>query len=147
MPHHVSEVYYHVIEAELSQMLSDGIIERFTTPWSSPIMAVPKPNGSQRLCNNFRKFNAVSNFNSYPLPRVDNLVDQLVRACFVFTLNLTKGHWQVATCPGKNCLHHCVRPLAVLCPLVQSPWGASNIPELHGHCAVPPPRIHHGLPG
>lgn len=80
-------------------MLRAGIIEESTRPWSSPTVVVLKPDGRLRLCSNFRKLNAISDFNSYPLFKVDDLVDRLARACFVSTLDLTKGYWQVARTP------------------------------------------------
>ncbi|KAG1960405.1 gag-pol fusion protein [Pimephales promelas] len=51
---------------------------------------VPKPDGSLRFCNDFRRLNKVSEFNGYPMPRVDELLDRLGRAC---------GHWQYQTPP------------------------------------------------
>lgn len=56
---------------------------------------VPKKYGTYRFCNDFRKLNEVSKFYNYPMPRVDELVELLGRACFISTLDLTKGYWQV----------------------------------------------------
>lgn len=75
-------------------MLQEGIIEESTSPLSSPIIIIPKPNKSLWLCNNFWKLNVVLEFDSYP--RVDDLIEHLGRAQFISTLNLTKGYWQVA---------------------------------------------------
>ncbi|KAF4083051.1 hypothetical protein AMELA_G00135610 [Ameiurus melas] len=77
-------------------MLQVGVIEESNSPWPSPIVVVPKPDGSIRLCNDFRRLNQVSDFDSYPLPRVDDLVVCLGRARLISTLDLTKGYWQVA---------------------------------------------------
>lgn len=77
-------------------MLQEGIIEESTSPCSSPIVAVLKPNGSFRICNNFQRLNQVSEFDSYPLHQVDDLVEHLGRAKFISTFDLTKGYWQVA---------------------------------------------------
>ncbi|KAK3547892.1 hypothetical protein QTP70_000347 [Hemibagrus guttatus] len=67
-----------------------------------PIVVVPKPNGYLRLCNDFRKLNQISEFDSYPLPRVDNLIEHLRKARFVSTLDLTKGYWQLALAPDAR---------------------------------------------
>ncbi len=56
---------------------------------------VPKPDGTLRFCNDFRRVNEVSEFDGYPMPRVDELIDRLGRARFISTLDLTKGYWQV----------------------------------------------------
>ncbi|KAA0721290.1 Retrovirus-related Pol polyprotein from transposon 297 [Triplophysa tibetana] len=76
-------------------MLKLGVIEPSRVPWSSPIVMVPKPDGTLRFCNDFRRLNEVSEFDGYPMPRVDELLDRLGRARFISTLDLTKGYWQV----------------------------------------------------
>ncbi|XP_066518865.1 uncharacterized protein [Hoplias malabaricus] len=98
-PYRVPEARRTAIEEEVERMLSAGIIEPSNSPWSSPIVLVPKPDGSWRFCNDFRKLNEVSQFDSYPLPRVDDLIDRLGKARFISTLDLTKGYWQVALTP------------------------------------------------
>lgn len=62
-------------------------------------LVVPKPDGSIRLCIDFQRPNQISQFKSYPLPRANNLVEQLGKAWFISTLDLTKGYWQVALAP------------------------------------------------
>ncbi len=75
-------------------MLRLGVIEPSRSPWSSPIVMVPKPDGTL-FCNDFRRLNEVSEFDGYLMPRVDELLDRLWRAWFISTLDLTKGYWQV----------------------------------------------------
>lgn len=64
-PYCIPEACHHAIE-EVSQMLHNGIIEESPCPRSSPIIVVPKHDGSIWLFNDFRKLNEVSNFDSYP---------------------------------------------------------------------------------
>ncbi len=94
-PYRIPEARQHVVEEEVQEMLKLGVIEPSRSPWSSPIVMVPKPDGTLRFCNNFRRLNEVSEFDSYPMPRVDELLDRLGRARFISTLDLTKGYWQV----------------------------------------------------
>ncbi len=56
---------------------------------------VPKPDGTLRFCNDFRRLNEISEFDGYPMPWVDELLDRLGRARYISTLDLTKGYWQV----------------------------------------------------
>ncbi len=63
---------------------------------------VPKPDGTLRFCNDFRRVNEVSEFDGYPMPRVDELIDRLGRARFISTLDLTKGYWQVPLTEGAK---------------------------------------------
>uniref|UniRef100_A0A8C2IIM4 ribonuclease H n=1 Tax=Cyprinus carpio TaxID=7962 RepID=A0A8C2IIM4_CYPCA len=94
-PYRVPEARRHAIEDEVQEMLRLGVIEPSRSPWSSPIVMVPKPDGTLRFCNDFRRLNEVSEFDGYPMPRVDELLDRLGRARFISTLDLTKGYWQV----------------------------------------------------
>lgn len=94
-PYRVPEARRRAIETEVQDMLRLGVIEPSRSPWSSPIVMVPKPDGTLRFCNDFRRLNEVSEFDGYPMPRVDELLDRLGRARFISTLDLTKGYWQV----------------------------------------------------
>ncbi len=94
-PYRVPEARRQAIEEEVQQMLKLGVIEPSRSPWSSPIVIVPKPDGTLRFCNDFRHLNEVSEFDGYPMPRVDELLDRLGRAQYISTLDLTKGYWQV----------------------------------------------------
>lgn len=76
-----------------------GVIEPSTSEWSSPIVLVPKKDGTLRFCLDFRKLNSVSKFDPYPMPRVDELVERLGRAKYLSTLDLFKGYWQVPLKP------------------------------------------------
>ncbi len=83
-----------VVQSELEAMLEMGVIEESHSDWASPIVLVPKTDGSVRFCVDYRKVNAVSKFDAYPMPRVDELLDRLGTARFYSTLDLTKGYWQ-----------------------------------------------------
>ncbi len=76
-----------------------GVIEESHSDWASPIVLVPKTDGSVWFCVDYRKVNAVSKFDTYPMPRVDELLDRLGTARFYSTLDLTKGYWQIPLSP------------------------------------------------
>ena len=84
-----------LIRSEIETLLHCGIIEKSNSPWSSPVLAVDKPDGSIRLVADMRKVNKVSLSDSYPLPRVDDLIDTIGRAKFLTKWDLRKGFWQV----------------------------------------------------
>ncbi len=88
-----------LLQKELKLMLELGIIETSCSEWCSPIVLVPKKDGTLRFCIDFRYLNAVSNFDPYPMPRVDDLVERVGRARYITTLDLSKGYWQVALAP------------------------------------------------
>ncbi|KAL1263246.1 hypothetical protein QQF64_005985 [Cirrhinus molitorella] len=83
------------IEDEVQEIMKLGVIEPSRSPWSSPIIMVLKLDGTLHFCNDFRWLNEVSDFDGYPMPRVDELLDRLGRARYITTLDLTKGYWQV----------------------------------------------------
>ena len=94
-PYRIPEAKRATISEEVKKMLELGVIEESHSAWSSPIVLIPKPDGTERFCNDFRKLNEISNFDAYPMPRVDELMERLGPARFISTLDLTKGYWQV----------------------------------------------------
>ena len=61
-------------------MLNAGIIEESNSEWASPIVLVRKKDKSLRLCVDYRRLNAVSEMEPYPMPRIEDLLDRLGRA-------------------------------------------------------------------
>ncbi len=98
-PYRLPEHKKNVVREELTAMLDLGVIEESHSEWASPIVLVPKTDGSVRFCVDYRKVNAVSKFDAYPMPRVDELLDRLGAARFYSTLDLTKGYWQIPLSP------------------------------------------------
>ncbi len=79
----------------LDKMLEQGIIEPAQGPWSSPIVLVPKKDGSTRFCVDFRKVNSLTRKDAHPLPRIDESLDALSGAQWFTTIDLASGYWQV----------------------------------------------------
>jgi len=83
------------LRKELDDLLRLRIIEESTSPWASPIVMVPKADGTLRLCTDFRKVNAVTVPDPFPLPRVEDLLDKVGKAQFLIKLDMTRGYWPV----------------------------------------------------
>ena len=83
-------------------MLEKNTIQPSNSPWTSPIILVKKKNGALRFCVDYRKLNAVTRKDAYPLPRVDDTLDTLAHARWFTTLDLISGYWQVAVHPDDR---------------------------------------------
>lgn len=90
------------VEEEVQAMLALGVIEPSRSEWRSPVVLVPKPDGTRRFCIDFRQVNAISCFDAYPMPRVDELLGHLGEAQFITTLDLSKGYWQIPLDEGSK---------------------------------------------
>ncbi len=95
----VPERLLPALKEELEVMKSLGVIERSQSEWSSPIVLVLKKDGSIRFCIDFRKLNSQSNFDAYPTPRLDDLIECIGKAQYISTLDLCRGYWQVPLAP------------------------------------------------
>ena len=94
-PYRLPYVYRRTVEKELNEMLKEGVISRSTSEWAAPVVLITKKNGELRFCVDYRRLNAISSMDSYPMPRADEMIDQLGRARFISTLDLSRGYWQV----------------------------------------------------
>ena len=81
--------------AQVQQMLASNVIRPSNSPWASPVVMVQKKDSSLCFCVDFRQLNAATVKDAHPLPRIDDLLDELHRARWFSTLNLKSGYWQV----------------------------------------------------
>ena len=94
-PYRVPQQLVGKLQDEIQEMLRLGVVEASTSEWSSPVVIVFKKDGSLRICIDFRKLNAISEFDAYPMPRIDDLLERIGAAKYITTLDLCKGYWQV----------------------------------------------------
>lgn len=83
------------LDAEVKFMLENDMAEPSCSSWASPCLLVPKSDNTPRFCSDFRKVNSVTKPDCFPLPRVEDCVDQVGSAKFVSKFDLLKGYWQV----------------------------------------------------
>ena len=82
-------------EKEIQDMLTAGVIEPSMSAWASPVVLAKKPDGSYRFCVDYRKVNAVSKFDAFPVPDLRDALDNLRGATCFATIDLLSGYWQL----------------------------------------------------
>jgi hypothetical protein len=83
------------LKEHIRELLEKGFICPSSSPWGAPVIFVPKMDGTQRLCVDYRALNEVTVRNKYPLPRIDDLFDQLWGASVFSKIDLRSGYHQL----------------------------------------------------
>uniref|UniRef100_A0A2N9F277 Integrase catalytic domain-containing protein n=1 Tax=Fagus sylvatica TaxID=28930 RepID=A0A2N9F277_FAGSY len=87
------------LKEQLQELLDKGFIRPSVSPWGAPVLFVKKKDGSMRLCIDYREINRVTVRNKYPLPRIDDLFDQLQGAQIFSKIDLRSGYHQLKIKP------------------------------------------------
>ena len=83
------------LKKQLNDMLQKGLIRPSASPWGSPVLFVDKRDGTIRMCVDYRKLNEVTIKNKYPLPKIEDLFDQLNGARVFSKIDLRTGYHQL----------------------------------------------------
>ena len=83
------------VAKQLKDMQRNNVIQPSSSPWSSPVVMVRKRDGSHRFCVDYRALNTVTKADTFPLPRIDDLLECLGGARYFSTLDLASGFWQI----------------------------------------------------
>lgn len=86
----------------MNYLVENGFAVPSTSSWSSPCLLDTKSDGSPRFCTDFRKVNSVTVPDAYPLPHIDDCIDEIGSATFVTKLDMLKGYWQVPLTPHAS---------------------------------------------
>ena len=94
-PHRIASVELKELKVQIQKLLDRGFIRPITSPWGAPILFAKKKDKTLRLCFNYRQLNKVMIKNRYPLPRIDDLFDQLRGARVYSKINLCTDYHQL----------------------------------------------------
>ena len=94
-PYRISATELSELKKQLEELLEKKFIRPSVSPWGAPVLLVKKKDGSMRLCIDYRRLNQVTIKNKYLLPRIDDLMDQLVGACVFSKIDLRSGYHQI----------------------------------------------------
>ena len=89
------DVFPNELPGDLVDLLNKGFIRPSTSPWGAPVLFVIKKDGTLRLCIDYRELNKVTIKNKYPLPRIDDLFDQLQGSQVFSKIDLRSGYHQL----------------------------------------------------
>ena len=96
------------LRKQLKDLLEAGFIRPSKAPYGAPVLFLKKHNGSLRLCIDYRALNKVTVRNTYPIPLIADLFDQLSGAKFFTKLGLRSGYYQVRIAEGDEPKTTCV---------------------------------------
>ncbi|XP_060972248.1 uncharacterized protein LOC133038182 [Cannabis sativa] len=83
------------LKIQIQELLDKGFIRPSYSPWGAPILFIKKKDGSMRMCVDYRELNKVTIRNKYPLPRIDDLFDQLQGSAVFSKIDLRSGYHQL----------------------------------------------------
>ena len=127
-PRQVSPPKRPHLDAEVQRMKDLGIIVESNSPWASPVVLIPKGNGEWCFCVDYRELNDRTVKDSYPLPRIDDLLDVMKGARYFSCLDLQSGFWQVKMDPADQAKTAFTIPDG-LYEFTVMPFGLTNAPS------------------
>ncbi|GJV35261.1 putative reverse transcriptase domain-containing protein [Tanacetum coccineum] len=94
-PYRLAPSEMQELSGQLQELQDKGFIRPSHSPWGAPVLFVKKKDGSFRMCIDYRDLNKITIKNRYPLPRIDNLFDQLQEACIISKIDLRSRYHQL----------------------------------------------------
>nr|GFC59099.1 putative reverse transcriptase domain-containing protein [Tanacetum cinerariifolium] len=83
------------LSEQLKELSDEGFIRHSSSPWGAPVLFFKKKDGSFKMCIDYRELNKLTVKNRYPLPRIDDLFDQLQRTSVYSKIDLRSGYHQL----------------------------------------------------
>ena len=126
-PYRMAPAELKELHTQLQELLDKGFIRPSYSPWGAPVLFVKKKDGTMRLCIDYRELNKVTIRNKYPLPRIDDLFDQLQGATVFSKIDLRSGYHQLKI-KKDDVLKTAFRTRYGHYEFVVMPFGLTNAP-------------------
>jgi len=81
-----------IVDTQIQEMMDAGVIRPSSSPWASPVVLVPKKDGTTRFCIDYRKLNSVTKGDAYSLPSIQEIFDSMNGTTIFSTMDLTSGY-------------------------------------------------------
>ncbi len=117
------------IDKQISDMVDAGVVRPSQSPWASPVVLVPKKDGSVRFCVDYRRLNQITEKDVFPLPLISEVLDSLGTAKYFSSLDMASGYWQVRVA-DKDIPKTAFVTYNGLWEFTRVPFGLSNAPAL-----------------
>ena len=127
----VKKQYLEKLFALIKALLKAGVIEFSESEWGSPIVIVIKKNGVDiRLCIDYRAVNKLTKLMVYPMPLVNDLLEDLEGLLWFCALDMASGFWVVEMTPRAQKISAFVTPLGHF-EWKRMPFGLKNAPQIY----------------
>ena len=126
-PYRLNPIKQKYLHDEVQYLLKHDFIEPSKSNWSSPCILVPKPDGTYRMCTDYRKVNNATKTDTFPIPRIDDCIDKIGNAKYITKIDLLKGFYQVPLTERAKELSAFVTPDGLFQYKVM-PFGMKNAP-------------------
>ncbi|CAA0840345.1 Uncharacterized mitochondrial protein AtMg00860, partial [Striga hermonthica] len=128
-PYRMAPKELQELKVQIQELLLLGFIRPSVSPWGAPVLFVKKKDGSMRMCIDYRDLNRLTIKNKYPLPRIDDLFDQLRGACVFSKIDLRSGYHQLKI-KESDIAKTAFRTRYGHYEFVVMPFGLSNAPAV-----------------
>ena len=99
-PYRMAKTELKEFKLQLEYLIDKGFIQPSISPWGAPVLFIKKKNGTLKMCIDYRQLNKVTIKNKYPLPRIDDLFDQLQGSSFFLKIDLRLRYHQLRVRDG-----------------------------------------------
>ena len=128
-PYRIPNKLKEGVRREIENLVELGIVEPSTSPWASPVVPVPKSDGSVRVCVDYRKLNSVTEADPYYMNTLEEILERVGDSKIMSKLDLAKGFYQVEVEPTSQEKTAFVSPFGKF-QFRRMPFGLKNAPAV-----------------